>query len=66
MTIREELPLSDERSTALHTADECKFEQCSYCGCCAHGQPLNIGCKVEGAPSGMNCPNWTCCCEGQS
>lgn len=61
-----DLPLSDYRSRAPHAADDCRLEQCSYCGCCVHGKPLAAGCKVETAPSGMRCPDWNCGCEGRS
>jgi hypothetical protein len=60
------LPLSDWRSLAAHTADECRLEQCTYCGCCCHGKTLAKGCKVDRAPSGMNCPGDGCGCEGRS
>lgn len=60
------LPLSDWRCTAEHTADECGFEPCSYCGCCAHGKALSAGCKTELAPMGMSCPVSDCGCEGMA
>lgn len=49
-----------------HAADDCHFEQCDYCGCCAHGMALRDGCKVDLAPEGMLCPNRACNCEGKS
>ena len=60
------LPLSDWRSMAPHYADDCRLEQCSYCGCCCHGKTLRADCKVEAAPHGMRCPGDGCGCEGQS
>lgn len=60
-----DLPLSDWRSNAPHVADQCHLEQCEYCGCCVHGKPLKVGCKVEAAPTGMRCPNAMCGCEGK-
>ena len=61
-----DLPLSDWRSQAPHLADECKLEQCPYCGCCVHGKTLEAGCKVTTAPYGMRCPNADCGCDGES
>lgn len=40
-------------------------DQCSYCGCCQHTKPSDW-CKVNDAPWGMNCPSWSCGCEGKS
>lgn len=66
---RLELPLSDWRCTRPHTADECDFERCSCCGCCAHGQPQASGCLMDNAPRGSQCGNafsHGCACEGRS
>ena len=60
------LPLSDYRSQAPHSADQCQLEQCPYCGCCVHGKTLATGCKVDSAPTGMSCPERDCGCEGKS
>jgi hypothetical protein len=54
-----------KRPPADHSADECSYELCTYCGCCAHGQAPAKGCLVAAAPAGMRCPNVDCGCEGQ-
>jgi hypothetical protein len=48
-----------------HTADQCRFETCESCGCCAHGKAHVIGCSTEDAPVGFSCPNDDCGCTGQ-
>lgn len=47
-----------------HTADQCAFETCDYCGCCAHGKEDAKGCKTSAAPVGLYCPNDLCACRG--
>lgn len=47
-----------------HTADQCQFEPCDFCGCCAHGKQDAKGCKTSTAPAGMSCPNGDCGCTG--
>lgn len=50
-----------------HYADDCNYERCTYCGCCAHGRTQRDGCKVDAAPAGMLCPGpHDCGCEGRS
>lgn len=64
-----DLPLSDWRSTAPHTADQCNFETCPACGCCAHGKPRATGCLMDDAPYGSQCAEafrLGCGCEGRS
>lgn len=46
------LPLSDWRSKAKHTADECGLDVCPSCGCCCHGKPRASGCPMDDAPYG--------------
>ncbi len=59
--------MSDEKFARVnHHADDCHYEQCKYCGCCAHGRTLAAGCKVDAAPYGMRCPVSDCGCEGKS
>lgn len=63
------LPLTDWRSTAPHTADQCNFEVCSDCGCCAHGKSPANGCRLDDAPRGSICASafsHGCACEGRS
>lgn len=48
-----------------HTADQCQFETCSACGCCAHGKEHVIGCSTTlDEPLGAECPNPDCGCKG--
>lgn len=61
-----DLPLTDYRSLAAHTSDECGLELCEFCKCCCHGKSPASGCKVESAPSGMRCPDLDCGCEGRA
>jgi hypothetical protein len=61
-----DLPLTDWRSTKQHTADECGFELCEFCGCCAHGKEQAAGCKMDAAPWGCRCANSECGCEGRA
>ncbi len=64
-----DLPLTDWRSTAPHTADQCNCEVCPDCGCCAHGKPRASGCPMDGAPYGSLCGSAFsvgCACEGRS
>ncbi|MGV8847013.1 hypothetical protein [Tessaracoccus sp.] len=58
------LPLTDWKSTAQHTADQCQLQQCTYCGCCCHGKQVDVGCRVVDAPTGMRCPDSDCGCQG--
>jgi hypothetical protein len=59
-------PLSDWRNQEPHTADQCEFELCDFCGCCAHGKPQARGCKMDNAPYGCQCANHLCGCEGRA
>lgn len=48
-----------------HTADQCQFEECPACGCCAHGKEHVIGCSTTlDRPLGTDCPNPDCACKG--
>jgi hypothetical protein len=48
-----------------HTADQCQFEECPSCGCCAHGKEHVIGCSTTlDRPLGTECPNTDCACRG--
>jgi Rad3-related DNA helicase len=48
-----------------HTADQCQFEECPSCGCCAHGKEHVIGCSTTlDRPLGTECPNSDCACKG--
>jgi hypothetical protein len=48
-----------------HTADQCQFEECPSCGCCAHGKEHVIGCSTTlDRPLGTECPNTDCACKG--
>lgn len=61
-----DLPVTDWRSTKAHTADQCQFELCEFCGCCAHGKAQAKGCRVDDVPRGFRCPNDLCGCEGRA
>lgn len=65
---RIDLPLTDWRSTKPHTAEECEFELCKGCGCCAHGKTRAMGCPMDLAPHGAQCGGSYdgCCCEGRA
>jgi len=62
-----DLPLSDHRSRAPHDADKCALEQCEFLRLLRPRQ--DAGGWLQGrvrAPSGMQCPDWTCGCEGKA
>lgn len=63
---RRALPLTDWRSTAPHTANECRLDQCPGCGCCAHGVTVATGCRVDAGPAGTVCDGPGCGCANEA
>ncbi len=60
--------MSEYTTTQPHYADDCGFERCEHCGCCAHGMTQRVGCPVDDLPRGYRCladryPG-TCGCVG--